>query len=199
MLPAVVVGTLLFGGVGYGEKMKTSIASALLSTEPLTRQAAFDQVVGERKTTVQELISILGRSNVDRLYQGPLHRAIVLLGELRAKEAVAPLSGLLSYVPQDFETEEQIPTEAYYVATVALVEIGFPAIEAMLAKIRNADDKLERELAAWVIMEIEGKEQALNRIEALTRRAAARTTGRFQGAARYIETYEPTFEPPSPE
>ena len=131
VLLSAVTATILLTGIGYGGDTKTRAISGLLSADPLTRQAAFDRVVAERARTVQELISVLGRKGIDKSYQGPLHRAIVLLGKLRAREAVAPLSKFLLYVPVGFETEEEIPIEAYHVAAVALAEIGFPAIDAM--------------------------------------------------------------------
>lgn len=144
VLLSAVTATILLTGIGYGGDTKTRAISGLLSADPLTRQAAFDRVVAERARTVQELISVLGRKGIDKSYQGPLHRAIVLLGKLRAREAVAPLSKFLLYVPVGFETEEEIPIEAYHVAAVALAEIGFPAIDAMLAKIRNAPEEREK-------------------------------------------------------
>jgi hypothetical protein len=199
MLLTVVAGVSLLVAAGYGGDTKARIVSGLLSMDPLTRQAAFNQVISERTGTIQALVSLLDRKGIDKSYQGTLHRAIVLLGMLRAKAAVAPLSAFLLYVPEGFETEEETPTEAYYVATVALAHIGFPAIEPMLGRIRMADGERERHLAAWVIMEIEGREQALNRLNALAQSGRSQAVRRFEAAAKYIATYEPTFTPPSAE
>jgi len=167
----------------------------LLNKKPLERQGAFNRVLRERKATIQELISLIERRDIDKEFYGPLHRAIVLLGKLRAKEAVKPLSGFLTYVPEGFMLDEDIPSEAYYVAAVALWQIGQPSISAMLMVIRHSDDPVERNIAAWVIMQIEGQDQATHRMEVLVV-SDKLYKERFEAAKQFIETYKPTFEHP---
>ena len=179
----------------YGENTKKTIAAGLLSSKPLERQAIFNQVLEQRAKTIEELLSILNKEDVDRSFNGPLHRAIELLGRLRAKESVEVLSKFLTYVPEGYATEEDIPTEAYYVSAVALIEIGEPSIPSMLTIIKETPSKIERNIATWVIMGIEGKEQALNRIKNMIEIDKVHKEN-FLFAKEYMENYKVTFGNP---
>ena len=181
--------------VAFGQAPKVTSTSGLLSKKPLERQAAYNRIIRGREVTIQELVFLIERQDVDKDFYGPLHRAVVLLGKLRAAEAVQALTKLLMYVPGGFRVEEAIPSEAYYVAAVALWQIGQPSIPAMLMIIRHSDDPAERNVAAWVIMQIEGQDQAAHRMEMLVA-GGKLYKERFEAAKQFIETYKPTFEHP---
>lgn len=167
-------------------------ARGLFSEDSAERAAAYARYERQHQAWVDELLAVLDAPDVDRTHGGTLHLAIRLLGELRARDAVEPLRELLTFVPSLegglWVQTEDLPTEAYYVAAVALTRIGKPATEPMLLVIRNSSDPLERDLAAWVLKEIEGDALALY---LLARRASAGTQGkeRFEQAREYIENW----------
>lgn len=195
-LVTMALGAVLVAVIAGGaEKVPLGVAS-LTSNDARVRARAHNDILAQRNETVRQLIAILRTKDIDRSVDGPLHRAIRLLGEMRAAEAVGPLRDLLTYLPEGRRTiTESIPSEAYYPATVALCQIGRPAINAMELAIRNSKDETERQLAAWVIMGVEGKEHALARMDHLV---ATRNLGKqhYQEAADYIRTYRPVSRPP---
>jgi hypothetical protein len=178
-----------------------SQASALLSENPYERSVAFDRIVSERETLIRDLISVVTRGDTDKAYNGPLHRAIRLLGKFRATEAVTVLSSRLTYLP-DYPggvvfVDEMGPREAYYPCALALRDIGEPSIRAMVGTIGQASTSEEEgNLAAWVIMEIEGKEQAAHRFDDLIKQGAPYKE-KYEAAKQFIINYKPVFEPPA--
>ena len=180
----------------YAGENRMRITSGLLSKNPLERQSTYNEVLAQRENIIRQLLAILERKDADASYQGFYHRAIVLLGKLRAKEAVERLANILEYVPENFETEEMLPSQAYYVAAQALVQIGQPSIPAMMTKIKHAGSLNERNLAVWVVMEIEGKDQALNRFETAAAKAGASHEHAFVAAREYIRNFKVTFGNP---
>jgi len=65
----------------------------------------------------------------------------------------------------------------------------------MLERIRLSKSTSERQLAAWVIMSIEGKEQAQYRLTRFSQQdhIAAK---QYQEAEEFVRTFVPKFEPP---
>jgi len=137
------------------------------------RQAAFDEIRDERKRVVRGLITIL-ESKESAGPLSPVRLAIELLGELRAAEAVKPLCEWLTYAPG-----------------------GDPKLTTTMAvTIRNCADEEKRKVAAWVLMKIEGKDQAVARLQkSLERRAGGQPQEkRWKEAIEYIRTYKPSFK-----
>lgn len=68
----------------------------------------------------------------------------------------------------------------------------------MSKKIQSSNNKVERELAAWVIMQIQGSAQAMVTIESFKNQAPAEGARkeRLAAAKDYIEHFEPTFNHP---
>lgn len=168
----------------------------LLSKQPLERGAAYKQIRDERKAMIASLISVFSAKDLDMSFRGPFHCAIELLGVYRAEEAIKPLCDVFTYVPDRFFTTEMVPREMYFVAAVALAKTGQPAVNAMLSIIRASKNKERRDLAAWVIMEIEGKEQAIYRLDSEAKKASPEDRERFSEARSHLETWKPVFERP---
>jgi len=181
--------------VANGEDTQIPTIIRLQSPEPLIRQAAFDTLVSNRKDDIAQVLAILEKEDIDQAFNGPLHRSIKLLGAWRASEAVVALTNRFMYVPTDFDIEEMLPSEAYHVSAVALVQIGEPSIGVMVERIRMTKSTSERHLAAWVIMEIEGKEQAMCRLARMSQQDKI-ATERYAEAEEFIKTYVPKFEHP---
>jgi HEAT repeat protein len=157
----------------------------LMSPDRQTRQSAHYDILAERKRTIEHLIGILESRPDDRSFGSSFHFAVVLLGELRATEALMQLNNLLLYVPDEFEAHRSIPPELRHVAAVALRDIGEPAVGGMLGRISATHDENEGRMAAWVILQIEGKEQALRRISMEADRTPW-VREKFETAAKFV-------------
>jgi hypothetical protein len=115
---------------------------------------------------------------------------------MRASESVLLLSEILASCSElDTDNSSNNKTAHYYFSAAALVKIGNPSIDTMLSKIKYSKNELERELASWVIMEIEGKEQAIYRFGKLKEREK-NYAEQFDSAIKYIENYKVTFGNP---
>ena len=176
-------------------EMEASLVQMLQSDDPLERQSAAQNLINSRRSTIGELIAILGREDVDKSFQGTLHLSIEVLGLYRAGEAVSALSERIEFVPEGFETEEMIPTEYYYVAAKALADIGMPAIEEMV-KVVAKSTPLKANLATWVIMETLGKDEAIQFLSKL-RRERPTYDERFSKSIAQIENHKISFTRPN--
>jgi len=179
-----------------------SNVAGLSSESAITRLKTFRRIAQERKSIVSDLILVLNRDDVDTSFRGPLHMAIDLLGELRAEEAVGPLSKHLMFVPRSEMGMEvgNKSREHYYVSAVALTKIGQPAIQSMIRIVLESLNDKERNLAAWVIMKIEGSDQAIHRLHSLVQKNKnSLAVSMLEEAESYLRFYRPSFDPPSPE
>ncbi len=149
-----------------------------------------------RTTCIEDLIALAQREDLDKTEGGPIYSAVVLLGRLRATEAVPFLSKRISYLPPLYGgvfrgTPAAMGT--YYPCAVALAEIGEPCLYSMDYVIRMGETKLERDLAAWVMMQVEGKDVALYRLDALTKKPYVKN---YEEAKDFIANYKPVLRHP---
>jgi hypothetical protein len=198
ILVSIIILAALSAPLVYAQSEPSSLMAQLLSKNPLNRQAAADNVMKQRQETIRDLISITEKKDVDKTFGGPYHRAIILLGDLRATEAVGVLSANLTYLPGGCVIiDEVMETQAYYPCAFALTRIGEPAIPAMIGRITQGSTPLERELAAWVVMEIEGKDQAAYRFASLGKTdMPGRNKDMLATAERFVKDYKPAFDYP---
>jgi hypothetical protein len=194
MVIGLVVIFVVVGAV-VARELNPSAASGITDPTPLARTNAYREITIERKNLINDLIAIVESKEVDTDFHSPLRLAIDLLGEFRAQEAVEPLIQRLMYIPDNFSTDEEIPAEAYFVSAVALRNIGQPAVQPLVNKIVQSNNEEERDLAAWVIMNIEGSEQSVFRLNRCASRDAQRSL-RYADAVRFIESYTPDFDHP---
>jgi hypothetical protein len=159
----------------------------------------------ERKDKIQELISLLDRNDIDPTLGGPQHIAVTLLGRYRAVEAVKPLARHLMYLPDESPTRRvKISatgvTQMYYPCAAALVEIGEPSpvIDEMLQKVEFSNDKEERDLATWVIMQVQGPGQAKVTLTGAPSQPGldAAAKAHLKNAQTYIDDFRPTYNHP---
>jgi hypothetical protein len=153
----LTVFTVLMVAVVSGAERRLRFFGGLLMHERIRAQTYRD-AIRERDEKVQELISIVKNPDVDTVEHGPLQSAISLLGVYRAREAVDPLVERLTFLPirtSRIIFESRAPTQSWYPSTRALLEIGDASVNRLLYKIEFSDRKEERELAAWVIMQLQ--------------------------------------------
>ena len=102
------------------------------------------------------------------------HIAIILLGGLRASEAVEVLlDNLLYRVPPAVWSTRPIPAEEWCPAAVALIRIGIPSVEPVLESLEATESDDVARLCTWVVVEILGKD--LGRLKIQVRLAAAKS------------------------
>lgn len=178
-------------------EVKLSFFQGLFSPDDAARSQAVAQARTERSARVEELISIVQHGNDDAPVGGSEHSAILLLGEYRATEAVPILAEHLLFLPKPgrLVATEMLETSTYYPCAAALVKIGQPSgvVRLMLRKIALSPQEQERNLAAWVMMKIQGKEQALAAIAVRAETVGSEDKLKLQSAANYIRKYRPSF------
>lgn len=193
----VVGSAIALHSAGGIQGAYSSVRSALLGEDPGEAMAAMARISRERSEAISALITITGKHDVDNSWNGVRHRAILLLGEMRAMEAVGPLSNNLAFVPTGtIVTYEALPREAYYPAALALSQIGTPAVKRMLGLISTSRDEQTRNLAAWVVLEAEGKEVAEFRLQKELEKSFRNSKPRVEAALKFIQNYKPVFGPP---
>lgn len=117
----------------------------------------WQQITFEYDYTVNGLIKVLNKKKLNRDGKGPVIVAVMLLGELRAKKAVKPLSKMISYQPKYYQPADDLDCSTFYYfpAAVSLGQIGQPAMRTMLEIIESEKSTpLDRKLAAWVLTQI---------------------------------------------
>lgn len=134
-------------GFKWPESLQTPVDQALLAQEEsirdniaglsaadlLVRNQAFDRIKLRRLQTIDGLLTLVKSKGITTSFGGPLHRAIVLLGEYRAVQAVPDLSERLTYLPDGGAAEfTGEASESYYPAAQALATIGQPAVPSMV-------------------------------------------------------------------
>lgn len=122
------------------------------------RSLAHDLVLGDRKETVQHLLSVVNRpvEPGEPFYASSTSRnvAITLLGELRAAEGVWDLASWLS--PKAGQALTRVEMMMFSPAGEALVKIGLPSLQA-LAQVLKSDPRRElREQCLKMIVQIKG-------------------------------------------
>ena len=167
--------------------------------EPTLRdvgQTDLDAMISQRHEQISQFMMRIGRAQTGCAPDLQMDLAIRGLGELRAAEAAGQLSWHLMYLPEKLTADDRFTTEMYYPAAVALAHIGQPSIQYMLERIGYAGSSDERNLAAWVIMTVEGKSQAMHRLDDLIAKDD-RCKPAYAAAREFLADYKLSFALPT--
>lgn len=135
------------------------LIEALRSGEPRTRYMAVDPILQQRKSTVEELIQVIDPANADKYGNEARSAAAYVLGEFRAVEAVPVLSKALA---DQLDPIFGSNMSRYSGAVLqALVEIGRPAVPAMIENIQTSDDRTLRKRSLSVLYDVLGGKRGL--------------------------------------
>ncbi len=197
--------------------LSKSIEKGLFLPRLMERRACYEEIVSvtdeeEKKVLKETLARLLEKciqdKNVDKSFEGPLHLIIKALGELQTKEAIPIMLEYFIFVPDDYVIEESINTQWYYPVAVALIKIGDPSIVYMQKVIcdeiklkdkkRNAELHSDeaKQLAAWVMMDIMGKEKALEKLQILENESRSCPLKDGRKVSDYIRNFKLTFHNP---
>lgn len=124
----------------------------------------------DRDRIAASVCAIVNKGTLDTKFEGGLHTAIAVLGELKSEEGIPCLLKYLTFVPEDYRVEERILTEMYFPAALSLVRIGKPSVRYMKDILEDDDaDDVSKKLATWIIDEIEGQGEALKYVNSMAK------------------------------
>ncbi len=151
----LVLGALMLAEIAFTqEQAPPTLKEMLEAKERRVQNKAIQQIFDDRLRTVNMLIEIVDQANARRLPANAGRAAAYLLGQLRAPEAVPVLSRALTNVdPNIVVFHTDILTDAEW---MALVEIGRPAVPAMIENITTSDDERLRQRSMGVIVHVLG-------------------------------------------
>jgi hypothetical protein len=190
--------------VSFAAESKPIDSTNKLKSERLeVREKAAEAIRQERAELIRELIKLAGQkveplpSSDPRFTEYPWHDskhlAILLLGDLRAREAIEVLLENLSYKnPRSLVSGAYLERGGWYPSVEALSKIGMPAIVPTIGKLATYEqDGLGRQLCCWVINKVLGPRLGKLRIEIAieeTRDATAKKN--LEAALGYFKTPE---------
>jgi len=164
---------------GAGNILETGITS----DQEETRQRAFNEAIAARKMLIDSLIGVLGSDTLRMTNPDSVRLSMLLLGSVRAVEAVPALVGIVAWPSVNYKTgagraeAAEAVEEREFVngggrnmphtwghfdlhsmpAVEALVSVGHPCIPAVLDKLRLSDNRPEIEACLRVVVELDGR------------------------------------------
>ena len=138
-------------------------AAGLTEADAARRWAAVQKIKGEHEKLVAELIFVVESSDKKLAVNSSAEFAVLLLGDLRAVDAVPVLIKNIEFRGPG-KTGEPTPA-AGYPCVHALAKIGGPAVTSIIERLGKPATENELKLFATVVRMVDGKELALARID----------------------------------
>jgi len=189
ILIGVGLGCALFLAPAHrpGPNAAMDTLSNLRSEKPKEREEAVEAVLGARHTTTQAVLEIarefVGRD--DR--KGTAKSAIILLGQVRATEAVPFLVEQLDFLVFYKESKRPQPTEDAHPCVDALIRIGLPSLKPLLGRVQQTEDEKILRLASVVFEKVLDKKAAVAFIASVAH--AKEGSVEANRIARFLEKY----------
>jgi len=167
----------------FGAEVRAGGLQGLEAEEREVREQTFKRLLKEREERVQKLIALAAKEVQGvKIEEGDLivveypwhdakHLAMILLGDLRAAEAVPVLLENLEYrVPRftdgGYAQTMAVKGSGMHPATEALVKIGMPAVEPLVEKLAGvSEDCVARRLGVLVLDDILGRRLTRARLQ----------------------------------
>ncbi len=187
---------------GHGKSSPRSLQSANIGQ----RVKARSRILNERRSLIRSLVVIAGSDDRES-YEGttriqnwntPKHLAILLLGELRAEKGIRILTQNLTYrVTPLVGGVETGALASQFPAARSLAQIGNPAVPAILRILRTTKTPLERQICAWILVEIDGRHVAKFRVaNAIKQCSLSIPKANLEAATKYFDKEDLDFPPP---
>ena len=165
--PAVTFTGLIILVLGVSQLLKGQGGTqdpvlGLKSPDIGRRQTAADKTTSDRRRLVSELLTLAQQTSAASEKQGTKELAIGLLGEYRAEEAAAVLVREIEFAPPSISLDES-PLNRYPAAR-ALIRIGEPSVQEIMAYVHPEVGEKAMKLYAQVIRQVEGAEEGRFRI-----------------------------------
>ena len=141
------------------------------------RQKASEKILLDHKQLIQELIKMAAKSTaqdeeeagnipVQGRWYNSKHLSILLLGDLRAAEAVPVLLDNIEYINPKYNTISYLSDYLLYPSVEALIRIGLPAVEPVIEKLSGYNEECTaKRNCCEVLIEMLGPRMALFRLE----------------------------------
>jgi len=143
--------TLLVSAVPADKEKERSLEARLSSEDPRERAVGARSALEKRAASVRAAMAVVKRFAPDPERGGTARDAMRLLGEMRAAEAIPVLVEHMTVsVFYKSSKRPQVPDDAYP-AVGALVDIGLPSIEPVVAKAVGSDDPKVTRCAGVVV------------------------------------------------
>jgi HEAT repeat protein len=197
----LVLGVLTLAQIAFTqEQVPATLKEMLEAKERRVQNKAIQQILDDRLRTVNMLIEIVDQANAGKSSEDAGKAAAYVLGKLRAPEAVPVLSKALAR--PDPNLLRGLHMDVFVDAEwAALVEIGRPAVPAMIKNITTSDDEGLRQRSLDVLVRVlEGKDNLiglLNRLMEQKERSKKEKDRLAQSIAwaqsHYVEREKPLF------
>jgi hypothetical protein len=174
-------------------------ASQLISGNLAEREKAAEEIRDRRSQVINELIVLAGQK-AERLHpedpqsayprHDPKHLSILLLGDLRAVEAVPVLIENIEYRNLRTPWISQWDIGGLYPAAEALSKIGIPALEPTIEKLSGYEKGSPGHMSCcWVVLQILGQRLGKIRLEmAIEETTDSRAKENLTSALWYFQT-----------
>lgn len=156
---------VLFAGVILGAQIprqgRQKLLSELESETPNVRAAASAEVLSHRQPgDVAAIMRIVEKYVAEGNRQGTVKDAMMLLGKLRAIEAVPLLVRNITFQAFYKNTKRPQPPEDQFPAVAALIEIGEPSLRPVLERLAKEDGEELQLAGTSVLRGVLGKDGA---------------------------------------
>ena len=181
----------LLGSLGMliaGDESEIAVAKYVMAIPP------FDRVQRkERDDGANAVIEAYYRTTENLL--GQLRRArtneqktivIYLLGELRAKAAIADLVAIIDFRAAYFDLKTGFARWGEYPAQQALAEIGSPCLSPVLHALGKEKNELRRQLLVKVLQDVYGPKTCLLVLDDAAKSGPAEARENYEEAARSL-------------
>ncbi len=190
------------GGTGKdaGRADVLTNVQGLRSEDRTDREDVANAIRAARAQLIEDLIQLAkepgqgvpipGTQEVAYPWHEPRHLAILLLGDLRASEAVPVLLENLGYKNAREISGGMLDKDAWYPAIEALSKIGMPAVDPTVNKLSQLGPKDKNgELCCWILKKILGAKLARARIQIAIEETQSETAkGNLKTALPYFMT-----------
>jgi HEAT repeat protein len=132
----------------------------LESDSPEVRAKASEELLAKRQADIAAILRIVEKFLGDDTRRGTVKDNMLLLGKLRAVEAVGLLVRNLTFEVFYKNTKRPQTTEDLYPAVQALIDIGSPALGPVLERLAAEDDELLHRAGAAVLRGVLGRNHA---------------------------------------
>ncbi len=180
---------LAMGCSGSAPTKGNKVWNDLTSESPEDRKAAVAGILAARQTDIAKIIGLAENLLPKESRNGTVKDLILLLGKLRAVEAVPFLVRNLTVSVFYRETKRPQTLEDQLPAVQALADIGSPSLDPVLARAESEDDEMTHRAAAWIWRAVLGAERAESLIaNATMRQTDPSVKARLAAVAGFLKT-----------
>lgn len=159
----------------------------LESENQALRAQASAEILKRYQADVAAVLKIVEKYLPDPARGGTVKDSMLLLGKLRAAEAVPLLVRSLTYDVFYKNTKRPQPTEDAYPAVQALIDIGAPAIEPVLKRVSSEDDPDVHRAGAAVLRGVLGQRRARSVLHDEMQTAPAEAQQRLRATVEILD------------